>query len=74
MPDKSAPQQVKLSDRLRKLSPEKRALLDLISSRAIMNGHQLVVQALLANGVTHIYTVSGIPVQEMLAAAVDAGP
>ena len=73
MPDKSASQQGNISDRLKKLSPEKRALLDLISSRTIINGHQLVVQALLANGVTHIYTVSGIPVQEMLAAAVDAG-
>ncbi len=32
-----------------------------------------MVQALLANGVTHIYAVSGIPVQELLAAAVGAG-
>lgn len=73
MSDESSPQQAGLGDRLKKLSPEKRALLDLITSRTRKSGHQLVVQALLANGVTHIYAVSGVPVQELLAAAVGAG-
>ena len=68
-----ASKQVDLSERLKKLSPEKRALLDLMSNRTRIKGYQLVVQALVANGVTHIYAVSGVPVQETLAAAVEAG-
>ena len=73
MPDRPAPQELNIGERLRKLSPEKRALLDLMSSRTRINGHQLVIQTLVANGVTHIYAVSGVPVQETLAAAVEAG-
>jgi len=73
MPDGLTPKQVDLGERLKKLSPEKKALLDLISSRTRIKGYQLVVQALLASVVTHIYAVSGVPVQETLAAAVEAG-
>lgn len=73
MSDGPASKQVDLNERLKKLSPEKRALLDLMSNRTRIKGSQLVVQALLASGVTHIYAVSGVPVQETLAAAVEAG-
>ncbi len=62
-----------LSVRLRKLSPGKRALLELMSNRTRIYGYQLAAQALFANGVTHIYGVSGVPMQELLAAAVEAG-
>jgi 2-hydroxyacyl-CoA lyase 1 len=73
MSDRPSPKRVSLSEQLKKLSPEKRALLDLMSNRTTIKGCQLVAQALLANGVTHIYAVSGIPVQELLAVAVDTG-
>jgi len=66
-------QQMDLAERLNKLSPEKRALLELMSGRTRRYGYQLVAQALLANGVTHVYAVSGVPVQQLLGAAVEAG-
>jgi len=73
MSDGPDSKQIALSERLKQLSPEKRALLNLISSRTKIHGYQLVVQSLLANGITHIFALSGVPVQEILAAAVDAG-
>jgi 2-hydroxyacyl-CoA lyase 1 len=73
MPDRPVPRKIDLSERLKKLSPEKRALLDLLSNRRKINGYQLVAQALLNNGVTHIYAIFGVPVQELLAAANKAG-
>lgn len=73
MPDGPDSKQVDLRERLKNLSPEKRELLKLISGRTRTHGYQLVVQSLLANGVTHIFALSGVPVQELLATAVEAG-
>ena len=55
------------------LSPNKRALLDVMFKRSRIKGYLLVVQAFIANGITHIYTVTGIPVYELQAAAAEAG-
>jgi len=73
MPDRLTPSQSDLGERLKKLSPKKRALLDLLSKRRRVDGYQLVAHALLNNGVTHIYAISGVPVQELLVAAIKAG-
>src|SRR5574340_1249695 len=44
------------------------AQLASLGRRASLNGHEIVARRLRANGVTHVYGVTGPPVDEMLAA------
>jgi thiamine pyrophosphate-dependent acetolactate synthase large subunit-like protein len=62
-----------LKQRLNTLSPEKHALLKHRLNKQRTTGHQAVVDALIANGITHIYSLAGVPIQETLAAVVRSG-
>jgi thiamine pyrophosphate-dependent acetolactate synthase large subunit-like protein len=62
-----------LKQRLNTLSPEKRALLKHRLNKQRTTGHQTVVDALIANGITTIYSIAGVPIQETLAAAYRSG-
>jgi 2-hydroxyacyl-CoA lyase len=50
------------------LSPERVALLARLQRQACLIGHEIVAGRLKANGVTHVYGISGAPVDETLAA------
>ena len=64
---------IALKQRLDTLSPEKCVLLERRLNEQRITGHQAVAEALLANGITHIYSVAGVPIQETLAAAARSG-
>jgi 2-hydroxyacyl-CoA lyase 1 len=50
------------------LSPERLALLASLKPQARPTGHEIVASSLKANGITHVYGISGTPVDETLAA------
>jgi 2-hydroxyacyl-CoA lyase 1 len=54
--------------RLTDCSPEHLAPLASPSRRVGLNGHEIVARRLKANGVTHVYGITGTPVDETLAA------
>ncbi len=50
------------------LSPQRVALLASLERQARMNGHEILAMRLKCNGVTHVYGISGTPIDETLAA------
>src|SRR3989304_3538387 len=50
------------------LSPEKRRLLELRIKGQVFDGHTLIARTLKDLGITHVYGISGTPVDETLAA------
>jgi len=62
-----------LRKRLNALSPDKQALLRLRLNQKQTTGNQAIIDALLASGITHIYSLCGEPIQETLATAARAG-
>jgi 2-hydroxyacyl-CoA lyase 1 len=50
------------------LSPEHLALLASMERQTRLDGHEIVARRLKSNGVTHVYGISGTPVDETLAA------
>lgn len=53
---------------LARLSPERIALLANLSRRMRLCGHEIVARRLKANGLTHVYGITGTPIDETLAA------
>lgn len=53
---------------LAELSTQRRALLATLERQARLSGHEIVARRLKANGITHVYAISGTPVDETLAA------
>ena len=62
-----------LRKRLNALSPDKQALLRIRLNQQQTTGNQAIIDALLANEITHIYSICGGPIQETLATAARAG-
>ena len=50
------------------LSPERLALLATLGCQARLSGHEILARRLQSNGVTHVYGISGTPIDETLAA------
>ncbi len=51
---------------LQNLSVEQQKLLRLKLGQKIQNGHQIIAQTLKDSGITHIYSISGTPIDETL--------
>ncbi len=49
-------------------SPERLASLAILERQACLTGHEIVARRLMSNGVTHVYGISGTPIDETLAA------
>ena len=64
---------MKLEQRLARLSPAQRALLDKRLQAEPVGGHALVARALASLGVTHVYGVPGQPVYDTFAACANEG-
>ncbi len=63
----------KLAAQLARLSPAKRALLESLTEKGKVNGHFLVAQTLKKLGITHVYALSGTPIDQTMGACVTAG-
>jgi len=59
--------------RLAELSTEHRALLEALKRQARSTGHAIVARQLRSNGITHVYGISGTPVDETMAACSQQG-
>lgn len=55
------------------LSPERLALLTSLQRQARVTGHEIVARRLKSNGVTHVYGISGTPIDETLVACGKCG-
>ena len=53
---------------LANFSPERLALLAILERQVHLTGHEIVARRLMSNGVTHVYGISGTPIDETLAA------
>lgn len=62
-----------LEERLARLGPRQRALLDQRLRRERLSGHRLVADTLARLGVSHLYGVAGQPVYETFGACAQAG-
>lgn len=58
---------------LAELSTERRALLATLKRQARLSGHAIVARQLRSNGVTHVYGISGTPIDETMAACDQQG-
>jgi 2-hydroxyacyl-CoA lyase 1 len=62
-----------VTERLASLTPDQQALLHQQLSENTISGHELIALSLEKLGITHIYTISGVPIQGTLAACLKIG-
>ena len=66
-------EQQKIFSQLHSLSIEQKNLLRLQLEQKTFNGHQIIAQTLKANGISHIYSISGTPIDETLSLCAQQG-
>lgn len=62
-----------IAHKLAGLSPVKRTLLEQKMKQRLVTGHTIIVRSLINLGITHVYGISGTPIQETMAACAEAG-
>lgn len=62
-----------IAEKIAALSDEKRKLLEQRLQGSICTGHELIAHSLKELGITHVYSISGTPIEEILAACITRG-
>jgi thiamine pyrophosphate-dependent acetolactate synthase large subunit-like protein len=62
-----------VTQRLAALTPGQRAALKQRLSPVALSGHQIIAQGLKAEGITHVYSIAGTPIDKTLKACAQAG-
>jgi aryl carrier-like protein len=62
-----------VTQRLAALTPGQRAALKQRLSPVALSGHQIIAQVLKAEGITHVYSIAGTPIDKTLKACAQAG-
>lgn len=55
-----------INQRIANLSPEKRKLLQLKLNKNVFDGHTILAKSLKEHGITHVYSISGTPIEQTL--------